>query len=717
MVDKSRFCRAERKLCLALGVVMFSVGVLAATHNVSTVTELTNAIARAAGGDTIVLAAGRYDLSTLGEYKSGTSWGTMSTPDANAGKSCLWFNKQLMIEGANTAPWSEKTEAQETILDGGGVASIVYVYSGSARSSSFHHVTFENGVAESGKNGGAIYALGPAGDVSYPRTGLVTNCVFRNCSASSGGGTYAYNAYDSLYENCSALVNGGGAYSEGSNGYKNQATNRFDGCVFRGCSADKGGGLYVNENRETEGPHAGYVANCVFSNCTAQSGGALYERMAGIVRGCRFSCNSSKTGAVYAENLFSSILTNCTFEGNVSIASGGAVGRWNQVIGCSFTGNVATNDGGAAVSCTLVERCGFTNNVALCVAGTGSQGGGALSNVTARSCIFYGNSSTKTGGAMFSGNASNCVFEANSSTNQGGACAWVAATDCSFTGNQAGNRAGAMYYGTAIGCAFTNNYCAKSARGAACAFVTAKECMFSGAGDVSCGSYTLCTFDGVVSSPGSNQQRYVFDSVRNSGAPLAVTNCLVVNCNVDHIANNEGRYSEFVNCTFADNTIGNGSTVIQCNRGTDYQKKANNEYRYFPGTNIIINCIFSGNRRKDGTDADLILWKYTEETDFGYCSLQFANCLYTAGLGNLSHADVLEVVQGDPHFVADDAKFPGVPHYAIRYASAARNAGMNAAWMASATDLAGNARVNDGIVDIGCYECYLPCEGTMLIFR
>ena len=699
-----------RKLCLALGVTLFSVGVMAATYNVSTVTELTNAIAKATSGSTIILAAGRYDLSTLQEYKDGTSWGTMSTPDTSAGKSCLWFNRKLIIKGANDTPWQDKVTAQESILDGGGVASIVYPYTGGGRESSFSHLTFENGVAQSGKSGGAVWAMGPT-------VGSITNCVFRNCSATDGGGTYAYNVYGSLFEGCEATQRGGGAFATGNANYTSSISNRIVGCVFRSCRADKGGGVYHEESRAIDDKRAGYVADCVFSNCTATMGGALYEKNAGLVRGCRFVANASQTGAVYAENLHSSVMTNCTFVENVSAASGGAIGRWNDVVACAFVGNIATNTGGAAINCTRVTDCGFTNNVALCV-GKGSYGGGALSNVTAYACTFVGNVSSNYAGAMAMGMASNCVFKSNASKVQGGACAWATAISCSFTENRStGHRAGAMFYGKAIGCAFTNNYVAQSARGGACAFVDATGCTFSGVGDVSCGSYDHCTFDGVVSSPGSNMQRYVFDSVRNGGAPLAVTNCLVVNCNVDHIVNIEGRYGEFVNCTFADNTIGNGSTVIQCNRGTDYQKKANNEYRYFPGTNIIINCIFSGNRRKDGTDADLTLWKYTEETDFGYCSLQFANCLYTAGVGNLSHADVLEVVQGDPHFVAGDAKFPDVPHYAIRYASAARNAGMNAAWMASVTDLAGNARVNDGIVDIGCYECYLPCEGTMLIFR
>jgi hypothetical protein len=549
----------------------------------------------------------------------------------------------------------------------------------------------------------------------------VTNCVFRNCSAKIGGGTYAYNAYDSLYENCTATDNGGGAYAEGNNGYKSQATNRIDGCEFRSCSANKGGGVYNSFCHVTEGPRAGYVANCVFSNCTAKtSGGALYEQHAGLVRGCRFVGNSSPRGALFGEGLYAgTLVTNCTFAGNVAGGSGGAIGRWKTVVDSVFVGNVATNTAGAAVECELMRACAFSNNVALCV-GKGSYGGGALSNVTAYACTFVGNTTTKSGGAMATGLASNCVFEANASTNQGGACAWVTAIGCTFTQNRSLNqRAGAMYYGRAVDCAFTNNFCAREARGAACAFVNARECTFSGAGDVSCGSYARCTFDGVVSSPGSNQQRYVFDSVRNAGGAICVTNCLVVNCNVDFVINNEGNNGEFVNCTFAGNTIAANKAMINCNRGTDYQKKpGTNDNRQFPGTNVLVNCLFSGNRFSNGNPADLALWKYTEETDFGYCSLQLRNCLYTEGVGNSAHADVKEnLVQGLPHFVAGNAKFPGVPYYAIRYASAARNAGVNAAWMASATDMAGNARINDGTVDIGCYECYLPCEGTMVIFR
>lgn len=604
------------------------------------------------------------------------------------------------------------------MLDGGGKAGIFYAYTGNGRCASFRNLTFANGT--SAKNGGGIYSLGPAGDSSKSAAwGIVSNCVFRNCSAASGGGTYCYTAEDSLYENCTAAENGGGAWGEGSSGYKNQATNHFARCVFRSCRAGTGGALRLERCHATTGERAGYVADCVFSNCTATTGGALYEENAGLVRGCRFEGNASHTGAVSGNTLYdTSLITNCVFVGNVSGGSGGGIGRWGTVEDCAFTGNVATNTGGAAVACKVMRRCAFTNNMALCV-DDAAYGGGALSNVTAVACIFSGNASAGRGGAMAFGTASNCVFTANVSTNQGGACVSVTAVGCTFTDNRSrAQRGGAMFWGWAEDCAFTNNYVSPNARGGACAFTRAKNCVFSGVGDVSCGNFDHCLFDGVVSDVAEKAPKWVFDCVYHSGLAIGVTNCLVVNCAVDRLIYSEGQSAEFVNCTFADNTLDDGRLTVLCTRGTDYTRNADGTYRYYPGTVVLRNCLFSGNRFVNGTDADLRLWKYTEDTGNGVCSIQLLNCLYTAGPGNLSHAEVNEnLICAPARFAKSSTRFPDAPPYSLRHASAARDAGVNAAWMASATDMAGAARLVGGTVDIGCYECILPEEGTLFIVR
>ena len=191
--------RGTISLMTACALAGLAVG--AATYDVSDVTGLTNAVAMAANGDTIRLAAGRYDLSALQPFKSGNSvWGTMSAPD-NAGFACLWFNKSIRLAGADARSWSEKSPAEEAVLDGGDVATIVYVYTGTGRGASFYNLTFENGNAAkkpgatSGSTygyGGGIYAMGPA-------TGSITNCVFRNCRAAWGGGSYSYSVRQSLF--------------------------------------------------------------------------------------------------------------------------------------------------------------------------------------------------------------------------------------------------------------------------------------------------------------------------------------------------------------------------------------------------------------------------------------------------------------------------------------------------------------------------------------
>ena len=541
---------------------------LAANYDAATVSEFTNAVAKAqTTGDTITLAAGvTLDFSTLESYSSGTSWGTMSAPDTSMGISCVWWQKEIVIQGADDTPWSEKTSSQETILDGGG-NRIFYGYGGSGRKSTFKNLTFKNGTAPSGQNGGAIVFA------NSESRGGATNCVFKNCSAANGGATYAVPVTGSLFESCSAGTtgNGGGAYCD-----KNYCI--LSGNVFRGCSAKNGGAIYLSDLSASP---AGYVANCVVSNCTASNyGGGMYSSKAyNVVNGCRFE----------------------------------------------------------------------------------------------------GNASTAQGGACYNASASSCVFVCNESIE---------------------NRGGAMSLGSAVDCAFTNNVCTKNGRGGACDKVAAVGGTFSGKGDVSCGSFTRCVFDGIV--PDGNRL-WVLDAISNNSSALGVTNCLVVNCAVGRIVNLAGQTADFANCTFADNTISNNGYTVYCDISNSNS-----------GVGSFVNCIFSGNKQADDTAADLKLWKSTS----GTCSLQFSNCLYTDGFINSEKADVFSnPVHAPAKFVAGSDEYPGRTYYALVRQSAARNAGLYTSWMDSAVDLAGSARILEGAVDIGCYECLPPPPGLMIFVR
>ena len=555
------------KKLIQTSILSFWTGMCFATnYDAATVSEFTNAVAKAQTGDTITLAAGvTLDFSTLESYSSGTSWGTMSAPD-DKGISCVWCQKEIVIQGADDTPWSEKTSSQETILDGGG-NRIFYGYGGSGRKSTFKNLTFKNGTAPSGQNGGAIVFA------NSESRGGATNCVFKNCSAANGGATYAVPVSGSLFESCSAGTtgNGGGAYCD-----KNYCI--LSGNVFRGCSAKNGGAIYLSDLSASP---AGYMANCVVSNCTASNyGGGMYSSKAyNVVNGCRFE----------------------------------------------------------------------------------------------------GNASTAQGGACYNASASSCVFVCNESIE---------------------NRGGAMSLGSAVDCAFTNNVCTKNGRGGACDKVAAVGCTFSGKGDVSCGSFTRCVFDGIV--PDGNRL-WVLDATSNNGSALGVTNCLVVNCAVGRIVNLAGQTADFANCTFADNTISNNGYTVYCDI-----------FNSNSGVGSFVNCIFSGNKQADETAADIKLWKSTS----GTCLLQFSNCLYTDGFINSEKADVFSnPVHAPAKFVAGSDEYPGRPYYALVRQSAARNAGLYASWMDSAVDLAGSARILEGAVDIGCYECLPPPPGLIIVVR
>ena len=61
---------------------------------------------------------------------------------------------------------------------------------------------------------------------------------------------------------------------------------------------------------------------------------------------------------------------------------------------------------------------------------------------------------------------------------------------------------------------------------------------------------------------------------------------------------------------------------------------------------------------------------------------------------------------------------PAAGDYRIRNRSPLLNAGSDPGYAADDTDLAGNPRVSNGIVDIGCYEWqWEPPKGTVLIFK
>ena len=754
-----------KKSVLVVCMAMVAASATAADVTVSTVAELVSAVETAAAGSKIYLKAGTYDLSLVEPQ---------NPKDANGVASIFINNKGLHFIGVDATSWRVRPDnTTAVVLKGTNTARIVYGYAGSGRSSTFRHITFDGGVAPSGKDGGAIYYM----DCRF--NGWASNCVFRNCQAYQGGATAYVTLRDCLFENNSASYMGGAAYCGVSTYQGARSVNEIRNCEFRentaqyggavrwfgqgvtadctfrtNCATMAGGALHANNAPGgTSALDLAFTTNCLFEgNCVVGSsvgndygggaihaagttvdctfignsftnsyGGAISQPQGGVT-GCVFRANEAYWGGAIAKA--SKPISGCVFEGNVAGADGGAVYKSSNVVtGSVFTANRATglttSKGGGLWGAKAIG-CAFTNNV-------GRYGGAMAGDLSSNpgvaiDCTFSSNYSIDTGGALYKMTAmTNCWVGFNQSTNQGGACQWCyGISGCVFTGNRSmKNRGGALSESEAFDSVFSNNYTPRT-RGGAGTKSTFTRCAFSGAGAVSCGWCRDCTFTGVT--PASAGDVQLFDCLHNAGGTIGVTNCLISGCSgFDCLFNNEGSTGSVVNCTFAGNTVSAAGRVLRVISGPHYQtvNGVTSEAYHVPAQAEIVNCLFAGNTRANGTAADLSMNVNDSATSIGTTECTLMNCLHEATDSTLIDPDatLVNVFQGSPHFVAGDRRFPDVPYYAIRYASGARNRGVNAAWMADATDMAGNARINDGTVDIGCYECYLPCEGTMVIFR
>ena len=113
----------------------------------------------------------------------------------------------------------------------------------------------------------------------------------------------------------------------------------------------------------------------------------------------------------------------------------------------------------------------------------------------------------------------------------------------------------------------------------------------------------------------------------------------------------------------------------------------------------VTNCIVYNNRSVSSTYSNI------------YATAGVAYTCTTnpvvAGSGNIS---------ADPLFVN-----PAQTNYTLQANSPCIDTGTNQTWMTGAKDLAGGDRILKGdkgkIVDMGCYETYVPPKGTMIILR
>ncbi|MFI5377668.1 MAG: Ig-like domain-containing protein [Tepidisphaerales bacterium] len=302
-----------------------------------------------------------------------------------------------------------------------------------------------------------------------------------------------------------------------------------------------------------------------------------------------------------------------------------------------------TNSGGGMYNSTgspTVANCTFSNNTAGSTTSSNSGGAGMYN---------YGSSSPA---------LTNCIFSYNVSLNYGGGMYNYSSsptlTNCTFIRNNSNNstasRGGGMY----------NNSSSP----------TLTNCIFTGN-----------TATGATKGTGGG----IYNDF-SASAPTLINCVLTENWAIGASGTGGGMYSflsspTLINCTLAGNVCGGTGGGISSTSATL----------------TLTNCILWGNSAPTGSQI-----QPSGTTNVNYCDIQGGGF---AGTGNIS---------ADPLFIRNPGSGPDgtlgtsdddYGDLRLRTGSPALNIGSNAAIPGGiTTDVAGNARIQNGTVDLGAYE-------------
>lgn len=684
--------------------------------------QITNAMTQAVDADTLRVTPGTYDFTGISMLTESFTKDNVTYTVTNH----IYYTHSVHIIGyGTTGRWSDEVVFRG---DGTGRCLLLDQYWGR----SLRNITFENFNAGSypdtittdlhtKSNGGAVQCI--RGNASAL---AISNCVFRNCRAANGGAVHGGGLQDCLFTNNVAFKNGGAVVAPGA---------MVQNCEFRGNQAYGMGACYLAST-------AAKVRDCIFEGNASVTNGTFYFGVPGCsVSNCTFvgNCCTSGNGGVVAGGNSNVPFLDCVFSNNWAALAGGAFNGSSTgafFTNCVFVGNSARCGTGGAVSfgasapVPVFHQCVFKDNWA-----TNYNGGAIRSDYGARvtSCAFTNNVAYgATGGAIWCCNRLDTpgrfgtVLDSDFFGNYGnnaGATYGCNVSNCTFTANRCTHRGGAMYYGNADDCRFYDNY--KQDKfglgngihqeyGGGCATAaTLTRCEITDGSLWSC-ALTDCHIHDYPSTTGLGCVFYEGNWA---------TNCLIENCACgDHgVCYNygtryapgvmdksvEGARALFTHCTFADNTLHNNGGFFSGHSGK----------RPHPVT--FEGCILSGNKKKNGTEADISGYYVSTASQTHY-----RNCLYGADDGTFKGEDGLAwvddggLVSGtDPRFVAGAKKYPDAPYYALRPGSSVRGKGDATIFSDEDVDLAGNPRKRDGKLDLGCYQCWLDPIGAVLLFR
>lgn len=466
-------------------------------------------------------------------------------------------------------------------------------------------------------------------------------------------------------------------------------------------NSDRGGGVTGNC----------ILTNCIVAGCKAAIGGAAFSANVTLY-GCKVLNNSATS---VAGGVHTSCAYDTDFIGNSSAGNGGAAAL-SSLYRCNVISNTATGSGGGAYD-THLYGC---TNVSWNVATKGNGGGFACQegrDIKVHDCVFYANkcshpSATAYGGGVFGSiSVSNCVIHGNYAHNDGanapygGGVAKATIYDSVVSDNYAEYGGGGAYvtaYGTRFSC---NRSSQNDGNNANRSHLHGCEVIGS---DLSFGSASCTVFRDIGPShtldnphvDATFTSAYVYTRYPNC------TNCLFVGCTpTDAMFFGYGTAtmkSHLVNCTVVGNHAGYMFT---------YFKTKDHPL-------MVENCLFYGNSYQD-------IQCHPSQTIPS--AIKFSNCVYARS--NIDAATLKSSysldgsiyqlgvdLPADPKFMGEkDEAHP----YSLKRTSPLRGIGAYAPWMADATDLRGEgfARTDGGLVDIGCYQCWLPIVGMKVSIR
>ena len=342
-------------------------------------------------------------------------------------------------------------------------------------------------------------------------------------------------------------------------------------------------------------------------------------------------------------------LYDCVVRSNHGGGSGGGA-VYSTMYNCTISENDTLRSGGGAYN-ALLMNCQLVNNS--CATNGAGASGGTLIN-----CMVISNRAEQAGGGTASATLTNCIVRDNVTMKSGGGSYNGSLYGCVVTNNIANQNGGGILSATVANCFIVGNVAQRwggGAHGASCydCEIVANTATVSGGGASNSKTYRCVLSDNECAVSGEGYGGGAYNG--------ELDNCIVYGNRATHGRGGGVSLCVSRNCTISSNSCRAGEA------GT-HEWPVNG----MPGgTNF--NCIVYGNTATSGESVEI---------DSGMASF---NCFTR-----------------DPHFV-DAAK----GDFRLLGDSPCIDMGNNRN-VSGETDIRGNARIQNGVVDLGAYEFTLP---------